>query len=277
METMTKTIFITGASRGFGKIWAEAFLKRGDRVIATSRNIESLEELSTKYGSALLPLQLDITSRAQCFDAIQKAKQHFGNIDVVINNAGYCVFGTVEENSEQEVRDLVEANLFGTLWITQAALPVFREQKKGHIIQLSSVLGINALPTMGLYSATKFAVEGFSESLQQEVKDFGIHVTLIEPNSFKTDFFGSSSVESKPIEAYGKVKSDFRSGDGLKEENVGAPMATIEAITKLVDADNPPLRLFLGKIAYPWTQYNYSERLATWEAWKEVSIEAHGN
>lgn len=206
---------------------------------------------------------------------MNKARQHFGNIDAVINNAGYSLFGTIEENSEKEARDF-EANVFGTLWMTQAILPVFREQGKGHIIQLSSVLGVNSLPTMGLYSATKYAVEGFSEALQMEVKDFGINVTLIEPNSFKTDFFGSSAIESTPLNAYAKVTSDFRSGDGLKPENIGDPNATVKAILEIVDAENPPLRLFLGKLAYPWTQYTYGEKLASWEVWKEVSAKAHG-
>lgn len=273
---MKKTIIITGASRGFGKIWAEAFLKRGDNVVATSRNIDHLQELANQYGKALLPLQLDITSKADCIAAVNQAQEHFGTIDTLINNAGYCVFGTIEENSEKEARDLFEANVFGTLWMTQAILPLFRSQGKGHIIQLSSVLGINSLPTMGLYCATKYAVEGFSEALQAEVKDFGINVTLIEPNSFKTDFFGSSAIESTPLKAYSKVSADFKSGDGLKPENIGDPYATIEAISKVVDAKNPPLRLFLGSLAYPWTQYTYGQKLSSWEEWKEVSAKAHG-
>jgi short-subunit dehydrogenase len=274
---MRKTIIITGASRGFGKIWAEAFLKRGDNVVATSRNIDQLQQLADKYGKALLPLQLDITSKADCVEVVNEAQKHFGAIDTLINNAGYCVFGTIEENSEKEARDLFEANVFGTLWMTQAILPIFRSQGKGHIIQLSSVLGINSLPTMGLYCATKYAVEGFSEALQAEVKDFGINVTLIEPNSFKTDFFGSSAIESTPLEAYAKVSSDFKSGDGLKPENIGDPYATIEAITKVVDSNNPPLRLFLGSLAYPWTQYTYEQKLSLWEEWKDVSAKAHGH
>jgi NAD(P)-dependent dehydrogenase (short-subunit alcohol dehydrogenase family) len=273
---MKKTILITGASQGFGRIWAEAFLRRGDQVIATSRKVENLKDLAEQYGKAFLPLSLDVTDKAACVAAVERGKQHFGAIDVVINNAGYCVFGAIEENSEQEARDLFDANFFGTLWMTQAVLPVLRSQGKGHIIQVSSVLGINSLPTMGLYCATKFAVEGFSEALQAETKDFGIHVTLIEPNSFQTDFFGSSSLESAPLAAYEKVKSDFKSGDGLKEENIGDPHATVEAILGVVDSDQPPLRLFLGKLAFPWTQYVYGERLASWEKLKEVSSKAHG-
>ncbi|HTN36419.1 MAG TPA: SDR family NAD(P)-dependent oxidoreductase [Arachidicoccus sp.] len=274
---MKKTILITGASRGFGKIWAEAFLQRGDNVIITSRNIDHLQDLASKYGDAVLPLQLDITSKADCIAAISQATGHFGVIDALINNAGYSVFGTIEENTEREARDLFEANVFGTLWMTQAILPVFRAHGRGHIIQISSVLGINTLPTMGLYSASKFAVEGFSEALQAEVKDFGIHVTLVEPNSFQTDFFGSSSVVSQPLDVYQKIKDDFKNGDGLKPGNIGNPTATTKAILMLVDIEEPPLRLFLGKLAYPWTEYTYGEKLRSWADWKEVAEDAHGH
>jgi short-subunit dehydrogenase len=274
---MKKTVIITGASRGFGKIWAEAFLKRGDNVVATSRDTDSLQDLVDKYGDSILPLKLNVISRENCIAVVAAAEEEFGHIDAIINNAGYCVFGTVEENSEKEAKDLFEVNVFGTLWMTQAILPVFRKQGKGHIIQLSSVLGINSLPTMGLYSATKFAVEGFSEALQEEVRDFGINITLIEPNSFATDFFGSSSIRSRPLDVYAKVRADFNAGDGSKPENVGDPAATVDVILDLVDNENPPLRLFLGKLAYPWTQYTYGQKLALWEEWKDVSITSHGH
>src|SRR5882724_6434313 len=148
---MAKTIFITGASRGFGKIWAEAFLQRGDNVAATVRNLDTLKELTRKYGNALLPIQLDVTDREACFAAINQAKKHFGQIDVVINNAGYGLFGTIEETSEQEARDQIEANVFGLLWVTQAAIPVMRQQGHGHIIQLSSALEVATVPVLGIY------------------------------------------------------------------------------------------------------------------------------
>jgi NAD(P)-dependent dehydrogenase (short-subunit alcohol dehydrogenase family) len=273
---MAKTIFITGASRGFGKIWAEAFLKRGDNVVATSRNAESLKDLVDQYGSAVLALELETTNRAACFDAMAKAKAHFGNIDVVINNAGTGLFGAVEEFDEQAARDIIDVNLFGTLWVTQAALPVMRAQGSGHILQLSSALGIYSFATIGMYSASKYAVEGLSEALAQEVKGFGIHVTLVEPNGFATDF-GSSAVQTEPIAAYQSMKEalyahpDFSAADAY-----GDPNATSEAILKLVDAANPPLRLILGKKALPIAQYIYGERLATWESWQDVSVQAHG-
>jgi NAD(P)-dependent dehydrogenase (short-subunit alcohol dehydrogenase family) len=271
---MAKTIFITGASRGFGKIWAEAFLKRGDKVVATARNIASLSDLVEKYGKAVLPLQLDVNNRQASFDAVAKAKAHFGTIDVLINNAGYGLFGTIEETSEQEAREQIETNVFGLLWATQAVLPVMRQQGKGHIIQVSSVLGIATLPVLGLYNASKWAVEGLSETLATEVKDFGIHVTLVEPNGFSTDWGGASALHTQPMKEYDAVKAAFQAG--LTDDIFGVPEATSDAVLKLVDAATPPLRLFLGKVALPWAKQVYADRLSTWEAWNDVAAAAHG-
>jgi NAD(P)-dependent dehydrogenase (short-subunit alcohol dehydrogenase family) len=271
---MAKTIFITGASRGFGKIWADAFLKRGDKVVATARNVASLNDLVEKYGKAVLPLQLDVNDRNACFAAVAKAKDHFGNIDVLINNAGYGLFGTIEETSEQEAREQIETNVFGLLWATQAVLPVMRQQGSGHIIQVSSVLGITTLPVLGIYNASKWAVEGLSETLATEVKDFGIHVTLVEPNGFSTDWAGASATRTQPMKEYDAVKAAFQAG--LTEDIFGIPEATSDAVLKLVDSATPPLRLFLGKVALPWAKQVYADRLSTWETWGEVSAAAHG-
>ena len=271
---MAKTIFITGASRGFGKIWAEAFLKRGDKVVATARNTDALNDLVSAYGDAILSIQLDVNNREQVFAAIEKAKQHFGTIDVLINNAGYGLFGTIEETSEQEARDQIETNVFGLLWATQAVLPVMRAQGHGHIIQVSSVLGIVTLPILGLYNASKFAVEGLSETLATEVKGFGINVSLIEPNGFATDWAGASAASTTPLDVYEPVRAAFQAG--LTDDIFGVPEATADAVLKLVDAENPPLRLFLGKMALPWVKPVYAGRLAEWEAWDEVASAAHG-
>ncbi len=271
---MAKTIFITGASRGFGKIWAEAFLKRGDKVAATVRNLDSIAALKQQYGEALLPIKLDVTNRSAVFEAVSEAKDYFGSIDVLINNAGYGLFGAIEETSEKEARDQIEANVFGLLWVTQAVLPIMRAQGHGHIIQLSSVLGIGTLPVLGIYNASKFAVEGLSETLAQEVKGFGINVTLVEPNGFQTDWAGASATHAQPIAAYDGVKKAFQEGAG--PDSFGLPEATAPAILQLVDTANPPLRLFLGKVGLPWAKQLYAERLATWEQWSEVADLAHG-
>jgi NADP-dependent 3-hydroxy acid dehydrogenase YdfG len=271
---MTKIIFITGASRGLGRIWAEAFLKQGYTVAATARDTSSLTNLVQQFGNAILPLKLDVNDREACFDAVKQATEHFGTIDVLINNAGYGLFGTIEETSEQEARAQIETNVFGLLWVTQAVLPVMRKQRSGHIIQVSSALGLVTLPTFGIYNASKFAVEGLSETLATEVKDFGIKVTIVEPNGFATDWSGASAVRSKSLEEYEPVREALRAG--LTDDAFGIPESTTGAMLKLVDMANPPLRLFLGKVAFPWVKQVYEQRLATWEEWQEVSIAAHG-
>ncbi|WCT14291.1 SDR family NAD(P)-dependent oxidoreductase [Mucilaginibacter jinjuensis] len=272
---MSKTIFITGASRGFGRIWAEQFLKRGDKVTATARNISSLKELADQYGENFLALELDVNDREAGFAAVKTSVEKFGTIDVLINNAGYGLFGTVEETSEKEAREQIETNFFGLLWLSQAVLPFMRKQKSGHIIQVSSVLGQVTLPVMGLYNASKFAVEGLSETLASEVKAFGINVTLVEPNGFNTEWAGASAANSQVMPEYEQVREGL--GALLGDRPFGDPAATSEAILKLADSENPPLRLILGSVAYPWIQKVYQERLAEWEEWKEVSSSAQGN
>jgi len=271
---MKKTILITGASRGFGKIWAEAFLKRGDNVIATARNTESLNDLSAKYGDSILSLQLDVTNRAQCFEVVSKAQKHFGNIDVLINNAGYGLFGAVEEASEQDARNQFETNVFGALWMTQAVLPVMRNQASGHIIQVSSVLGIATVPLLGLYNSSKWAIEGLIESMSAEIQPFGIQTTMIEPIAYNTEFAGNSGTYSKPIEAYAGFKTV--ANEQMQNMPYGNPEATADVIVKVVDAKNPPLRIFFGQTALPWVKQVYADRLSQWEQVVALSNEAHG-
>jgi NAD(P)-dependent dehydrogenase (short-subunit alcohol dehydrogenase family) len=271
---MSKTIFITGASRGFGKIWAEAFLKRGDKIVATARDISSLDDLVKQYGNAILPLQLDVNDRDAGFEAIKQAKQHFGTIDVLINNAGYGLFGAIEETTEKEAREQMETNFFGLLWLSQAVLPVMREQGHGHIIQISSILGLIAVPTLGLYNASKFAVEGLGVTLAAEVKGFGINVTLVEPNGFTTDWASVSSAHTTAMPEYDAVKA--ASQVGRPDDFFGEPEATTPAVLKLVDSENPPLHFFLGKYGYPLIKQTYEKRYADWDAWSEVAVAAHG-
>src|SRR3954471_10434053 len=202
---MSKTWLITGTSRGFGREWAEAALERGDSVAATARDTSALDELVEKYGDAVLPISLDVTDRDADFAAVAQAHDHFGRLDVVVNNAGYGQFGFIEELSEAEARDQIETNLFGALWVTQAALPFLREQGSGHIIQVSSIGGISAFPMVGIYHASKWGLEGFSQALAQEVAGFGIHVTLVEPGGFSTDWSGDSAKRSEQLPAYDEV------------------------------------------------------------------------
>ena len=205
-----KVFFITGASRGFGREWTIAALERGDQVAATARDTSSLDDLVAKYGDALLPLQLDVTDRDADFAAVAQAHDRFGRLDVVINNAGYGHFGMVEELTETELRAQLETNLFGAVWVTQAALPYLREQGSGHIIQVSSIGGISAFAGLGAYHASKWALEGFSQALSQEVAPFGIHVTLVEPGGFSTDWSGPSAQHSEEISAYEALREGQR-------------------------------------------------------------------
>ncbi len=272
---MSKVILITGASRGFGKIWADAFLKRGDKVIAAVRDLGSVQDLVGRYGNTVLPIKLDVKDRAAAFNAVKQAKERFGRIDVLINNAGYGQMGAIEEISEQQAREQFDTNVFGTLWTTQAVLPVMRAQGAGHIINVSSILGLVGLPILSWYNASKFAVEGLSESLAGEVAGFGIKVSIIEPNGFSTEFGGPSAKFGAAIAAYDGVKEAVFAN--FTEDFYGHPTATIDAVLQLVDNTNPPLRLLLGRKGLPWLKDVYSNRLAEFEAYKKVSDAAHGH
>jgi len=272
-----KTWFITGASRGFGREWTIAALDRGDSVAATARDTSTLDDLVDKYGDRLLPLQLDVTDRAADFAAIARAHEHFGRLDVVVNNAGYGQFGLVEELSESDARDQIETNLFGALWVTQAALPFLRAQKSGHILQVSSIGGISAFQNVGMYHASKWGLEGFSQSLAQEVADFGIHVTLIEPGGFDTDWGGSSARHATPLPEYDEVRAKAAETRKSRMSAPGDPTASGAAVLKVVDAENPPLRIFFGEAPLAIATKDYESRLATWNEWQPVSIEAGGH
>jgi NAD(P)-dependent dehydrogenase (short-subunit alcohol dehydrogenase family) len=269
-----KTWFITGTSRGFGREWTQAALERGDRVAATARDPKTLDDLSERYGDQLLSLALDVTDRDAVFEAVRTAHDHFGRLDIVVNNAGYGHFGMVEEISEEEARAQIETNLFGALWGTQAALPFLREQGSGHIIQVSSIGGISAFAGVGIYHASKWALEGISQALSLEVKDFGINVTLVEPGGFSTDWAGPSSKRSEPNPAYDKVREAGEKRRGGMSP--GDPVASAEAIMRVVDADQPPLRVFFGSAPLGIAEKDYESRLATWREWQPVAELAHG-
>jgi NAD(P)-dependent dehydrogenase (short-subunit alcohol dehydrogenase family) len=270
----SKVWFITGASKGFGRVWTEAALARGDRVAASARNIASLDELAARYPQALLALRLDVGDKAAVDAAVATAHEKFGRLDIIVNNAGYGLFGTIEEVSEEQARAQIETNLFGALWVTKAALPILLAQKSGHILQVSSIGGVNAFPTLGLYHASKWGLEGFSQALAGEVRGHGVKVTIIEPGGFATDWRGPSSIRAEALPAYDdlramvlKMAGSFPSGD---------PQATGPAILKIVDAAEPPLRVFFGPVGLPMIRAEYAQRIAGWEAWNDVSIAAQG-
>jgi NAD(P)-dependent dehydrogenase (short-subunit alcohol dehydrogenase family) len=274
MVMAEKVWFITGTSKGFGRIWAEAALERGDRVAATARDVGTLRPLVERYGDQVLAITLDVTDRAAVNTAVAQTIERFGRIDVAINNAGYGLFGAVEEVSEADARDQIETNLFGALWVTQAVLPQMRAQGSGHMIQVSSIGGVNAFPTTGLYHASKWGLEGFSQSLAAEVAQFGIKVTIVEPGGYATDWSGPSAKHAATMPVYDGIRAARAAARATFVP--GDPEATGPAILKVVDAQDPPLRIFFGTTGLPMTRAEYARRIETWEAWNDVSVEAQG-
>ena len=273
---MPKTWFITGASRGFGKEWSVAALERGDTVAATARDPKTLDDLVQQFGDKVLPIQLDVNDRDAVFTAVKDAHDRFGALDVVVNNAGYGQFGMIEEISEAEARAQFDTNVFGALFVTQAALPYLRAQGSGHILQVSSIGGISAFPNIGIYNASKWALEAFSQSLAAEVADFGIKVTIIEPGAYGTDWSGSSAKHAEQNPAYDAYREKAAEQRRARAGNPGDPVATREAVLEVVDAENPPLRIFFGDGPLTIAARDYESRLATWREWEPVSVAAHG-
>lgn len=270
-----KVWFITGTSRGFGRVWADAALKRGDKVAATARSLASITDFKEKYGDNVLTLALDVTEPEQVKTTVTQAHAHFGKLDIVLNNAGYSLVGTIEEASAEDVRAMYETNIFGALAVIQAALPLLREQGGGHILGTSSNLGHVTMPVIGYYCSSKWAFEAIHESLAAEVKAFGIKVTIIEPGAYATEFGSTESLKfAAGLDIYADFKAQFV--DSLKTMERGDPNATPQALFKMVDSENPPLRFNLGNHNLAWTRSAYAERLATWEEWDAVSSSAQG-
>jgi NAD(P)-dependent dehydrogenase (short-subunit alcohol dehydrogenase family) len=273
---MAKVWLITGTSKGFGREWAIAALDRGDNVVATARDVRTLDDIVAKYGDSVLALPLDVTDREAVFAAVAQGVEHFGGLDIVVNNAGYGQFGVVEELSEAELRDQMETNLFGALWVTQAALPFLRQRGGGRILQVSSIGGITAFAGIGAYHASKWALEGISQALAQEVAEFGIKVTVIEPTGYATDWGGPSAKHATPIAAYDGVRRHMSERRARLGSRPGDPAATSAAVLQIVDAEEPPLRIFFGDGPLALATADYESRLATWRQWEPVSIAAHG-
>lgn len=276
---MQKVWFITGSSRGLGRQFTEAALSRGDKVAATARSVEGFGDLVAAYGGAVLPLAMDVTDRAAVFAAVEQAVAHFGRIDVVVNNAGYAQIGAVEELTEAELRDQMETNLFGAAWVVQAVLPHLREQGGGRIFQLSSAAGLITVPLGAAYSASKWALEGFNEALAQEVAEFGIKVTIIEPGGFATrqgenpDPLNNGHMAEK-LPAYDALRERLAGFAG--KQPAGDPAAAAQALLALADDDNPPVRILFGTGFYPMVQQAYADRLKTWADWQDLAVAAQG-
>ena len=273
---MARTWFITGASRGFGREWTIAALERGDTVAATARDTTTLDDLVAQFGDKLLPIALDVNDRDAVLAAVDRAHEHFGALDVVVNNAGYGQFGMIEEISEAEARAQFDTNVFGALFVTQAALPHLRAQGSGHVLQVSSIGGISAFPNIGIYNASKWALEAFSQSLAAEVADFGISVTLIEPGGFSTDWGGASAKHAQPNPAYDTYREKAAEQRRARVAAPGDPTASRAAVLQVVDAEEPPLRVFFGDGPLGIATRDYESRLAEWREWEHVSKLAQG-
>ncbi|HWW24602.1 MAG TPA: oxidoreductase [Caulobacter sp.] len=269
---MSKTWLITGASRGLGRALAEAVLEAGDRLVATARDPANLRPLQQQYGAAVLIAPLDVTDPAGAQAAIQSAVDHFGGLDVLVNNAGYGDVGSVEDTSLEDFRRQIEANLFGTIIVTKAAIPVMREQRRGHIIQFSSVGGRVGAPGRGAYSAAKWAIEGFSEVLAQEVALVGVRVTIVEPGGFRTDFAGTStSLNPGRPEYDAVVGAAARRQAEYNGRQPGDPRRAAQAILRIAAESEPPLRLPLGGDALVAIAAADRGRLAMLETWRDLS------
>ena len=271
-----RTWFITGASTGFGRLLAEEVLKAGGKVVATARNLDKVKDLEAKYPQTAKAIALDVTDAGHVDSAVTQAFAQFGRVDVLVNNAGYGVAGAIEEVSEAEFMPMFETNVFGLLRVTRAFLPHLRKQRSGNILNLSSIGGVVASPGIGFYNATKFAVEGISEALAAELAPLGIHVTIIEPGPFRTDFLGRSGVVAKTrIADYdataGNMRKYFAENDGKQK---GDPLRAVHAMMQVVASPNPPLRLLLGASAVQ----RLHSKLGTWEkeiaAWEQVTLGA---
>jgi NAD(P)-dependent dehydrogenase (short-subunit alcohol dehydrogenase family) len=260
----------------FGREWAIAALERGDTVAATARDTSTLDDLVERFGDKLLPIRLDVTDREADYAAVAQAHERFGRLDVVVNNAGYGQFGMIEEISEAEARAQFETNVFGALWITQAALPYLRAQGSGHILQVSSIGGISAFPNIGIYNGSKWALEGISQALAQEVADFGIQVTIIEPGGFSTDWGGASAKHAAPNPAYDEFREKAAEQRKARVAEPGDPQSSASAVLAIVDAENPPLRVFFGTAPLGIATRDYESRLATWREWEQVARQAQG-
>lgn len=271
----TRVWFITGASSGLGYEFTKKVLESGDKVVGVARNIEKLNELKYQFEGMLLPLSLDVTDRSAVFTTVETAIKHFGRIDIVINNAGNMVLGMIEEFSEDEVRSQMETNFYGAIWICQAAMPYLRTQGSGHIIQISSIGGLITGPMSGIYSASKFALEGFSEALAQEAAHFGVKVSIVEPGGYWTNLYLKTSftTQNKEYDSLREKLAQQNSTESVDSD----PKLAAEAIMKLVNSENPPLRLILGSLVYDLAVENAEKRISTWKEWESVSRSAeHG-
>lgn len=268
---MERIWFVTGSSRGLGRSLIEAILSKGDKVAATARDISSLQDLVKQYPQAILPVQLDVSNKAQVHQAIAAVVKHFGRIDVLVNNAGFGITGAVEAYSDEQVRSQLETNLYAPIEITRAVLPYMREKRSGHILQISSMGGRVGSGGVSIYQAAKFGLSGFSEGLALEIADFGIKVICIEPGGFRTDWAGDSMSYATEIEGYEMVNKRIQLFKNKGFSPMGDPEKAAKVIIDVVNDPEPPLHLLLGSEAVAIVKYSEASKLRELEKWEEVS------
>jgi NAD(P)-dependent dehydrogenase (short-subunit alcohol dehydrogenase family) len=268
-----KVWFITGTSTGFGRTLAELLIKKGAKVVATARDLSKIEDLELLAPERVKAVQLDVQNEEAAKQAIQSAVDAFGRIDVVVNNAGYGLIGALEELALAEIRDQFETNVFGVLHVTKAAIPLFRDQQTGHFINISSVGGVIGSAGVGIYNSSKFALEGISEALAEELAPLGVKTTIIEPGAFRTDWAGRSLVRSNPIEDYeqtaGATRQRIVSNNGKQK---GDPRILAEILVRIAEEKNPPLRLPLGTDVYDRIRLKLEGQLEDLHQWKELTL-----
>lgn len=273
---MKKVWFITGCSTGFGRALALEALALGNQVVVTSRKLSDIEDIVSAYPENALGLSLDVTQTTQIEESVAKAIAAFGQIDVLVNNAGIGYFGAVEESEAEEVRRMFDINVFGLANVTNAVLPHLRKRRSGHILNIASIGGLRSFPGVGFYNATKYAVDGLSEALSKEVSPLGIKVTIIAPSGFRTDWAGRSANNSKIIiDDYAttaeKNKGDIRARSGHQP---GDPVRAAKAMIAITETANPPLRLLLGVAALKGARLKLEELKADFDQWADLTESA---
>lgn len=272
---MKKVWLITGCSTGFGRELAKYVLSLGYRVAVTARKIDDIKDIIVGHEENAILLELDVRVQSQIKNAVQQTRDKFGSIDILVNNAGIGYFGAIEESEETEVRNMFEINFFGLVRMIQQTLPVMRAQKSGHIINIASIGGLVGYPAVGFYNATKFAVDGLSESLAKEMHDLGIKVTIVAPSGFRTDWAGRSAKDSAVViddykaTAAGKNKASIR---GYSGNQPGDPVRAAQAIVKIAETKEPPLRLLLGKAALKNARIKLDLLKKDFDTWEETTV-----
>jgi NAD(P)-dependent dehydrogenase (short-subunit alcohol dehydrogenase family) len=271
--TMSKVWLVTGSSRGLGRAFAEAALEAGENVAVTARNVATLADLKQRFGNQVLPLELDVTNEPQALGAVKSTIETFGKLDVLVNNAGYGNVAPIEDTGIEEFRAQIETNLFGVIILTKAVLPHFRQQRRGHFIQVTSIAGRLGPIGRAPYAAAKWGVEGFSETLAKEVAPFGVKVTIVEPGGFRTDFAGvSTSLREGRPEYDATVGATARFQREYNGKQPGDPAKAALAVLRLASDENPPLRIVLGSDAYDAAEKNDLAKIEMSKEWKDLSI-----